>query len=360
MYKFSDIRALQLEVSNYCNAACPQCPRNYFGGRTIPTLPLKTWTLVDFKKIFSNDLLQQLEQVYFCGTYGDPLTNPNIVNMCKFLKESNPNINIGIHTNGGVGKIDVFKQLAQYTDFIAFGIDGLDDTNHIYRRHVRWNKVIDNSQAFIKAGGHALWDYIVFKHNQHQVDNARLLSEQMGFKNFSVKYTSRFLNRKHEYHNSLPVYNNQGFIDYTLALPTDTKYINKNYEKLHLVQDADQSLSSYAKTTCISCNADRIKEVYIGADGFVFPCGWLHDRMYGPEVETHDDYVTIRNMMKNVGGLANTNIFHASLENIVNGPWFDAIADSWNGDDRLERCGVMCGDSVNLIQAQNTEIDYKE
>ena len=96
MYKFSDIRALQLEVSNYCNAACPQCPRNYFGGRTIPTLPLKTWTLVDFKKIFSNDLLQQLEQVYFCGTYGDPLTNPNIVNMCKFLKESNPNINIGM------------------------------------------------------------------------------------------------------------------------------------------------------------------------------------------------------------------------------------------------------------------------
>jgi hypothetical protein len=30
------------------------------------------------------------------------------------------------------------------------------------------------------------------------------------------------------------------------------------------------------------------------------------------------------------------------------------------GSDRLERCGVMCGDSVNLIQAQNTEIDYKE
>ena len=65
-------------------------------------------------------------------------------------------------------------------------------------------------------------------------------------------------------------------------------------------------------------------------------------------------------MMKNVGGLSNTNIFHSTLENIVDGPWFKDISDSWSSDNRLERCGVMCGDSVNLIQAQNTEIVYKE
>ena len=82
--------------------------------------------------------------------------------------------------------------------------------------------------------------------------------------------------------------------------------------------------------------------------------------MYGPEVETHDDYVKIREMMKNVGGLANTNIFHSSLENVVNGPWFDAIRASWTSGNRLERCGIMCGDSVNLIQSQNAEIAYKE
>lgn len=112
MIKFSDICVLQIEVSNYCNASCPQCPRNFFGGRVIPTLPLRSWRLVEFKKIFNVQLLDQLTQVYFCGTYGDPLTNTNLIEMCKFLKDGNPKIEIGIHTNGGIGKPEKFQTLA--------------------------------------------------------------------------------------------------------------------------------------------------------------------------------------------------------------------------------------------------------
>ena len=72
MHKLADIKILQLEISNYCNAACPQCPRNYFGGKTISTLPLSRWSLSVFKKLFTPDLLKSIEEIYFCGTYGDP------------------------------------------------------------------------------------------------------------------------------------------------------------------------------------------------------------------------------------------------------------------------------------------------
>jgi MoaA/NifB/PqqE/SkfB family radical SAM enzyme len=360
MLKFRDISVLQLEITNLCNAACPQCPRNYFGGRTIPTLPLKSWSLQEFKKIFTVEFLGQLSQVYFCGTYGDPMANKDLLEMCLFLKQGNPEIEIGIHTNGGIGYPHVYQKLAKYVDFIAFGIDGLEDSNHIYRRNIKWHRVIENANSFIKAGGKAIWDFIVFQHNQHQVETARDLSKQYGFHQFNVKKTGRFLDRKHEFKDYLPVYDKSGFIDYTIALPDNKKYVNEQYTIMQNGMARYESMAHYAKSTCIKCNANRISEIYIGADGFVFPCGWLHDRLYGPEVENHADHFTVKKLMAQAGGLVNTNIFHAPLEKIIDGGWFDIIEKSWTNDDRLERCGMMCGDTINLIRAQNTEITYKK
>jgi len=359
MYRYNDIKTIQFEISSYCNASCPQCPRNYFGGNTIPTLPLRKWTVSDFKSIFTASLLRQLQQVYFCGTYGDPMTNRHVTEMCQFLYQTNPEIEIGLHTNGSVGTQDTYRALAEYTNFIAFGIDGLENTNHIYRRGSKWKKIMENAQAYIENGGYAIWDYIVFEHNQHQVEQARELSKKLGFKEFNVKKTSRFLSRDHVYNKSLAVYNKNGFIDYTISLPTDSRYVNEGYQMLQFVKQ-DQGLTNYAKNVGITCNADRIKEIYIGADGFVFPCGWLHDRMYGPDVESTADHIKIKNLMSQIGGWTKANVFHTSLSEIVNGDWFGKIEESWNTTGRLERCGMMCGATVNLIGPQNNEVKYKE
>ena len=360
MYSFSDIKILQLEISNHCNAACPQCPRNYFGGKTISTLPLNRWTLNDFKKLFTIELLSSIKEIYFCGTYGDPLTNLHIVDMCSFIKNANSDIRVGIHTNGGAGKPDTFKQLARVTNFVAFGIDGLKDTNHIYRRNVKWNRILQNAKAFISAGGTAIWDYIVFAHNEHQINPARQLSQELGFTDFTVKRTGRFLNRNHIYQDSMPVYNRNGFIDYSISIPDDSQYVNTGYQKINLIKQQNKSLQEYAKQTCISCNSKRINEVYIGADGFVFPCGWLHDRLYGPEVENHKDHIKIKQLMVKAGGWDKVNVFHTPLKQIVDGDWFRVISESWTNEDRLERCGMMCGDGVDLIRSQNTEVEYKK
>jgi MoaA/NifB/PqqE/SkfB family radical SAM enzyme len=358
MFYSDNIKILQLEISNYCNAACPQCPRNYFGGKTIATLPLKKWNLIEFKKIFFAELVKNLEQVYFCGTYGDPMTNKHILEMCQFVKNINASIKIGIHTNGGVGAPYTYAQLADCVDFVAFGIDGLEATNEIYRRNVKWNKLMQNAKAYIEAGGYAIWDFIVFKHNEHQLTDAKDYSQQLGFKEFNIKKTGRFFTRDHIITDKLLVNNNDGFIDYTISLPTNQKYINDNYETIEFVKKEHGSLNNYASATSISCNAQRINEVYIGADGFVFPCGWLHDRLYGAEVETHPDHSRIKQLIHDSGGIKNTNIFYSSFKDIINGPWFAQIQQTWTGN-RLERCGMMCGKTINLIKSQNEEIEYK-
>jgi MoaA/NifB/PqqE/SkfB family radical SAM enzyme len=317
---------------------------------------LRKWSLVEFKNLFTNKLSNQIQEVYFCGTYGDPLTHNKIVEMCQYLKQQNKTIKIGIHTNGGIGKTQWYCDLVEYTDFIAFGIDGLEDTNHLYRRNVKWNQVLENAQAYIQTGGFAIWDYVVFEHNEHQVEDARQLSKQLGFKEFNIKKTSRFFKRNHEYNTSLNVYNKHGEIDYTISVPKNKEYLNQGYQVINKLEN----ITDYSKSTTIKCNACQIGEIYIGADGFVFPCGWLHDRMYGPESELHMDYLLIKKLIDKAGGYKNTNIFYSSLTQIINGPWFDVIEQSWSNADRLERCGIMCGSKVNLIKDQNTYITYKK
>lgn len=356
MYSYNQIKTLQIEISSYCNSACPQCPRNFFGGRTIDTLPLKKWSLNDFQTAFTEDFLKQLTQIYFCGTYGEPLTNSNLVNICEYVKHINSNIKLGIHTNGGIGSSDTFCRLAGIVDFVAFGIDGLEDTNHIYRKHVIWKKLITNARAYIDAGGHAIWDYIVFEHNQHQVKIAKKLSQQLGFAEFNVKKTSRFLNRKHKYTESIDVYNQNGTVDYQIKIPSNTEYVNQGYAMLNKNFD----LHKYSLETDIKCNAYRIKEIYVGADGYVFPCGWLHDRLYGPEITDTEDYKKMHTLFDLAGGKQFANIFFTDLEMIVNKTWFPIIANSWSNESRLSRCGIMCGKKINLIGAQNTDVRYKE
>lgn len=353
MLNLAQIRSIQVEISNHCNSACPQCPRNYYGGDTIPTLPLRKWSLSEFKTIINDEVLSQVEKVYFCGTYGDPMTNKHLVDMCQWVKR-HPKVKVGIHTNGGIGNEQQYRDLAAVVDFLAFGIDGLEDTNHVYRRNVKWRKVMRNVEVFIQAGGRAIWDFVVFQHNQHQVESAQKLSQSMGFARFNVKKTSRFLRRNHEYHADLDVCDKRGRIEYKISVPTDQRFVNPDYKKILALS----SVSEYAQTTHIDCNSRRIGEIYIGADGFVFPCGWLHDRLYGPDIALHPDHAKLHRFIEDAGGYTKTNVFYSPLIDILEGPWFDVIERSWQGTNRLERCAMICGTDANLIGQQNNDVRY--
>ena len=58
-------------------------------------------------------------------------------------------------------------------DKVIFAIDGLEDTNHLYRVNTNFNKIMENAKAFINAGGIARWDFIAFAHNEHQIEEAK-------------------------------------------------------------------------------------------------------------------------------------------------------------------------------------------
>ena len=75
---------------------------------------------------------------------------------------------------------------------VFFGIDGTDQKSlEKYRVGSNFKKVQENWRAFIKAGGKATWQFIVFEYNQHLLEQAEQMSKDEGFKNFRTIWSHR-------------------------------------------------------------------------------------------------------------------------------------------------------------------------
>ena len=189
--KYEDIRRVSVEITSRCNAACPQCPRT--GNPILPGAELK---MQDIERIFPQEFCSQLDFVYMCGNYGDAMTSNTTIPAIEYLHRMGVP-QICLYTNGSGRNPDWWQALAKAMtgeyDRVIFSIDGLADTNSIYRQNTNWDRIMQSVNAFIQAGGKAVWHYLIFEHNQHQVEAARDLAQQLGFVEFVPKATSRFV-----------------------------------------------------------------------------------------------------------------------------------------------------------------------
>jgi MoaA/NifB/PqqE/SkfB family radical SAM enzyme len=233
----SNIRVLHLEPTTLCQAECPQCPRTY--GKFIPS----ELSIDAVKQMFPAEFIKQLDKMFMCGNYGDPAAARDTIEICRYFRKLNPNITLGMNSNGALRDMFWWEELATVfnrpNDYVVFSIDGLEDTNEIYRRRVLWPKLMNNAKTFINKGGSAHWDMLVFEHNEHQVDACAQLAKQLGFKWFRAKVSKR--------HNSIPV-----------------EWIKppKGWQD-PVVESVD-----------IACHALKEQSLYVDARGRWHPCCW--------------------------------------------------------------------------------------
>ncbi len=357
MYSYKEIKSVHIEISSHCNASCPMCSRNQNGGKTNPFLPLKNLNLEDIKKIFTSNFLRQLNSILFCGNFGDPIASPHCLDILKYIKSINPNVSLKLITNGSLKNSDWWTKVAVYTDEVCFSIDGLKDTNHIYRRGTNFDSIESNAKSFIEAGGNARWDYIVFKHNEHQVQEAETLSKKLGFNNFVIKKTGRFYsNQKNKTKESKPVLNKLGETEYFLEMPSNDSYKNDSLKKETRLVDEFGSLENYFNMTEISCRVHAEKNIYISSDGTVFPCCWTGAEIYKNWwLENADSQ--LKNFLKDSDvKLDSMNALIQNLDKIVNGPVFQKIFPSFWGrpplSKRLKTCARICGSQFNQFKDQ--------
>lgn len=346
MYTYDSLISLHLEITSKCNASCPMCLRNVSGGKVNPKLPLTELTLSDIKTMLPEAFIKQLTRMYMCGNYGDPVSARDTLMIFRHFRTLNPEIHLSCFTNASARSIDWWEELAELVDLTHFSVDGLVDTNHLYRRGTVFEKIMINANAYIKAGGQAVWDYIVFRHNEHQVEEARELSKKMGFKKFVVKKTGRFFsNSRSEVKPRHPVLNKNGEREYFLEMPDNPAFQNSSLKKD--VAFSSESLYEHFNHTKIDCKVAKEKSLYISAGGHVFPCCWLAGHLYAWYLKDRGDQVWhfIDKLPEKEESL---NAKTHSLKDIVEGPFFQKLVpESWKAKDikkdKLRVCAKTCG-----------------
>ena len=98
MFDYNTIDEYQLEITTNCNASCPQCPRNELGGRLNPYMDLVNLPRDVIDGAFTQELCGRLRQVFFCGSYGDPIVHPDFLDILRDFRNKNPTLWLYVHT----------------------------------------------------------------------------------------------------------------------------------------------------------------------------------------------------------------------------------------------------------------------
>lgn len=348
MYSAAQLKTIHLELTSKCNAMCPMCLRTVFGGKLNPQLPITELSLSDIQKILPPEVLRGLKRIYLCGNYGDPAMAQDTLEILRYFRAQNALMRLEIFSNGGVRSAQWWSEVAAVVDRAHFAIDGLADTNHLYRRGVKWEFVLRNLRAFVAAGGQATWDFIVFKHNEHQVEEARALAQDLGVVHFQVKKTGRFFsNQKSAVKNRQEVCNSQGEAEYYLELPEKAEYRNPALLKEERLVQEHGSLRNYLEKGCISCKVVEEKSLYISAQGLAFPCCWVGNQLYPwyREAGKGEIWDLIRQLPE---GLDSLSLLKQDLATVVDSAFFQQLLpQSWSrksfAEGKLFVCAKTCG-----------------
>lgn len=360
MFSFNTIDEYQIEITSKCNASCPQCPRNINGGEVNPYLPVVDLPRNVIDRAFPTELCMRLRQVFFCGSYGDPIAHPEFLDILRDFRSKNPTLWLYIHTNGGIRSADYWTEMAQIINGygkIDFGIDGLQDTLHLYRKDVDYNKVIRNATAFIKAGGKAQWNFIVFAHNEHQVQEAEQLSKDIGFETFLARKTGRFMDHTNLVQfNNWPVKSRNG--DYIISPPRNAEYRNSSMSRLSSIA------ADYFETTEIRCDALKGNKVAITATGLVMPCNFFTHNLYDARFRdptimpgaNSRSFVGHKNQVREFierYDINSLNLYNNTLESIFANNFWTDLVDSFTNGNRLFECAMTCGSTITKVWDQN-------
>jgi MoaA/NifB/PqqE/SkfB family radical SAM enzyme len=350
MFKFSELKTLHIELTSRCQASCPMCARNYHGGLDNPNLPIGEITLDEFKHIVNLDVLNNIDYIYFCGNYGDPIMSNYLIDIVHYCKDSKPSIKLGIHTNGSARNDNWWEKLAEALPInhtVHFALDGLEDTHHLYRIGTNFKNIINNATTFINHGGRAEWVFLSFKHNEHQIVQAENMAKELGFIKFEHKATSRFLEKPF-----LDVLDKDGNLAYKIEPPSEHKI---TFIKPEIIK----SYKEVVKTAEIKCKILAEKSLYIDAFKNLWPCCWLGalPYIYSRPTDIIHEYQSdqtdiINELINSIGGYDAIDLTKRPIKDILADSQWQAVWPKYWNEKKLATCAKTCGTFPEKIITQ--------
>ena len=353
MYNYKQINEVHLEVTQRCNASCPMCDRNENGGPVNQHIKnnLQELTLNDCIDIFPADFIAQLKTMYMCGNLGDPISARDTLEIFQWFRDCNPDMWLSMNTNAGARDVQWWADVAKVigkNGCVIFSVDGLEETNHLYRQGVKWEYVERNMKAFIAAGGRARWDYLIFEHSECDVERAEQLAKEWGVERFMKKKTGRFVRADSTAKQTHQAKNRKGADMQKLAKPKKAEHQNLALLKQEEIEKTYGSMMDYYNQATITCKVAKkdLKSIFITAEGLVMPCCWTAGRMYkwwhsDPKVEQIWDFIDRVGGKNGISAKINTikGVFESGIMKDIQRSWtLNSIKEG-----KLGVCAMKCG-----------------
>jgi len=341
----SEIKQIEFELTSRCNVKCPGCPRTIINNSLDNSLALNDINFDNLKKWLPSKKILQPKNIKFSGNLGDPMVHPNAYEIFEYIG-NNYNCNLHIHTNGGMrdeefwkdlGKLSAYgKTLKDYKNFnlvVRWAIDGLEDTNHIYRVGVDWNILMRNLETYISNGGQAEWHFIAFDFNEHQIEKVKELSKKLGMYFIlrkSVRNYSFYINKKKE--TIKPSSHIQHPKTNTVA----------NLRELEKKQDKGtvKSIDFLQASQTVSCPHIVKSQIFIASNETLWPCCMLWDEHV--RKSSFNDILPINDKWNNL------NFYN--MQWILSSKFYSSLAEMWNVNNSrfTSRCVRSCSEKGEL------------
>jgi MoaA/NifB/PqqE/SkfB family radical SAM enzyme len=172
---------LFIDPCNYCNLRCPLCPTGVDDlGR-----PQAMLSLAHFKKYF-DPLAPYLFEAYLWN-WGESLLNKQVYSMIEHAQR----LNVGTNISTNLVKLDssdLDNIIDSGLEYLVVALDGASPESYIqYRVRGDYGRVIENLSELLRrrnARGKRTpfveWQFLVMKQNQHEVQQAEVLSKKLG------------------------------------------------------------------------------------------------------------------------------------------------------------------------------------
>ncbi len=357
-WTYENIKSVHLELSTLCNSICPWCPRYInFSPNVNPNITEGTYTLEQFKQNFPPNFVRQLNHWTFAGDYGDPGTCPDIIPIIEYIN-THGTANIQINTNGGMKSPKFWTELGNtIKGYVIFSVDGLEDTNHIYRRNVKWDKVINNMRAYADTGATGIWEFLKFKHNEHQMAEAKALADELGFE-------IRFKNPNGFEGEPMPARDKDYNIDYIIE-PCEDNPIKPQTQQVKNWIDTLDITDTYKvynkRDTKVVCSANHKfgggYEVRINYDGTVWPCsffGHLSKKELTNRYVGKPHQIQAQDLFKDI----DNNLNNKTLKEVLDSDPFRNVYEGWEGNN-IMLCSDSCGEFRTMEKIYGSSADRR-
>jgi sulfatase maturation enzyme AslB (radical SAM superfamily) len=241
-----------------------------------------------------------------------------------------------INTNGSLRGAAWWSKLALPGVTVGFAIDGLEDTHHLYRQDTDWHRIIEHAQAFIDAGGRAIWRFVPFEHNMHQLEACKELAQKMGFAEFENIYDGR---------DTGPAFTREG--QYSHFVGKDSNPPSQGYDIKGMLQshvtwyNKNDRFPKDTPELTMQCVHKLHREIYLAADGSVYPCCFLG---FYPKTMNHPGNQELAPLVKE------NNALEYPLEHCLN--WFESVEETWKKQSIAQGRLYQCVNSCNRTPVQ--------